>query len=269
MDPFTNQFKRRLAAGDVQIGMWTSLAHATAAEIVAGSGFDWILIDAEHAPNPAATVLTQLHAAQGSSAAVIVRPPSSSAGELQPLVDIGVNTFLLPMVEAADQAVDAVAALRYAPRGRRGVATTRASRWGRVPDYWKRADDEICVVAQIETVPALAALEEIAAVDGVDALFFGPSDLSASMGLLGQPNHPHVQDVVADAIARTRAHGSPAGVFATVAETAARYVAAGATIVAAGVDTSLLATASAQLAGTYAALRDSSTSGTLSVKEHA
>lgn len=259
MDAFTNQFRRRLRADDVQIGMWTSFAHPVAAEIVAGAGFDWLLIDAEHATNPPASVVGQLQAAQGSPTSVLVRPPNSSAAELQPLADVGVNTFLVPMVESAEQARDAVAAVRYPPRGHRGVATTRASRWGRVANYWERSDDEMCVIAQIETVAALSALEQIASVDGVDALFFGPSDLSAALGHLGQPNHPEVQAAVVEAIGRALAVGKPAGVFATQPETAARYVAAGATIVAAGVDTTLLAAATTQLATTYAPLRDRST----------
>lgn len=255
VDPLVNRFKHRLAAGDVQVGMWTSFAHPVAAEIVAGAGFDWLLIDAEHAPNPPATVLTQLQAAQGSPTAVIVRPPNAAAGELQPLADVGVTTFLLPMIETPEQAADAVAALRYPPRGRRGVATTRASRWGRVPDYWQRADAEMCVIAQIETVAGLAALEAIAGVDGVDAVFLGPSDLSAALGRLGEPNHPDVQTVVSDAIRQARAAGAAVGVFATATETAGRYADAGATMIAAGVDTTLLAMATAQLADNYAPLR--------------
>lgn len=261
MDALTNRFRARLLAGDVQIGMWTSFAHPVAAEIVAGAGFDWILIDAEHATNPPEAVLGQLHAAGASPASVIVRPPNSSAAALQPLADVGVTTFLVPMVESAEQAADAVAALRYPPRGSRGVATTRASRWGRVADYWSRVDGEMCVVAQIETVAALTALEQIAAVDGIDALFFGPSDLSAALGYLGQPNHPEVQAVVVDAIGRARAAGKPVGVFATVLETADRYVEAGATMIAAGVDTTLLAQATSQLASTYAPLRDRAAGG--------
>jgi 4-hydroxy-2-oxoheptanedioate aldolase len=198
-------------------------------------------------------VLAQLLAIGGSPTQPIVRAPSSRPADLQPLVDTGATTFLVPMVESGEQAAAAVAAVRYPPRGTRGVATTRASRWGRIADYWQRADDEMCVVVQIESVAGLAAIEEIAAVDGVDALFVGPSDLAAALGHLGRPGHEDVQTAVQGAIGRSRAAGRPVGVFATDATAARRYRDAGATFLAAGVDTTILASATAALAASYGA----------------
>ena len=198
----TNTFKQALKAGTPQIGLWASLADPYVAEALATAGFDWLLIDGEHAPNDLRSVLGQLQAV-GSAASFdasshpthpIVRPPIGDVVLIKQYLEIGAQTLLIPMVDTAEQAARMVAATRYPPRGVRGVgsAGARSSRWSGVPDYLHGADAEICLLVQVETTTGLANLAEIAAVEGVDGVFFGPADLSASMGLLGQPAHPDV-----------------------------------------------------------------------------
>src|SRR5215204_2417895 len=181
MDFPVNKFKQRLRAGEQQVGLWSSLSSAAATEVLGDSGFDWILIDTEHAPNETPMVADQLRAASMGSASPVVRPAWNDQVILKRLLDVGVQTLLVPFVQSAEEAARAVAATRYPPRGIRGVASVhRANRYGRAPDYFARADDEMCVMVQLETRVAVDALEEIAAVEGVDAVFIGPSDLSAS-----------------------------------------------------------------------------------------
>jgi len=187
----TNQLKRALHEGRAQIGLWSSLSSHITVEVIAGSGFDWLLLDTEHSPNEPTMIHSQLQAMQGSATAAVVRPAWNDPVLFKRLLDIGVQTLLVPFVQNADEAKRAVAATRYPPDGVRGVATTtRASRYGRVKDYLKRANDEICIVVQIETRVSLGNLEAIAAVDGVDGLFIGPSDLAADLGHLGDNAHP-------------------------------------------------------------------------------
>src|SRR5829696_7653546 len=182
-----NKFKQNLTSGKQQIGLWSSLSSAAATEILCDSGFDWILIDTEHPPNETPMVADQLRAASMGRASADVRPAWNDAVILKRLLDVGVQTLLVPFVQSAEEAARAVAATRYPPRGMRGVASVhRANRYGRVTDYFARADEEMCVLVQLETRAAVDALEEIAVVDGVDGVFIGPSDLSASMGFLGQ-----------------------------------------------------------------------------------
>lgn len=235
-----NGFRRGLATGEPQYGLWVSLADPVAAEIAAWSGYDWVLIDGEHAANDARTVLAQLQAVQATATSPIVRPPSGDPVRIKQFLDVGAQSLLVPMIDDAEQAAAVVAATRYPPRGIRGVASTRASRWGRAEGYWERADEELCVVVQVESQTGLANIEQIAAVEGVDAVFVGPADLGASMGYLGRPTHPDVRAVVAGAIARIVATGTPAGVLATTREAAVEYVHAGATMVGLGMDTALL-----------------------------
>ena len=195
----TNTFKQALKAGTPQIGLWASLADPYIAEALATAGFDWLLIDAEHAPNDLRSVLAQLQAV-GSAASftasphpthAIVRPPIGDVVMIKQYLEIGAQTLLIPMVDTAEQAARMVAATRYPPRGVRGVgsAGARSSRWSGIPGYVHGADAETCLLVQVETTTGLANLAEIAAVEGVDGVFFGPADLSASMGLLGQPTH--------------------------------------------------------------------------------
>ena len=206
-----NLFKRALKAGRRQIGCWAALASPTAIEILAGAGFEWLVIDAEHGPNDVHTVLPQLHAAAIGTAHLVVRPPWNDPVLVKRYLDIGVQTLLMPFVQNAEEAERAVAATRYPPRGVRGfAAATRASRFGRTRDYHQRCAEELCVLVQVETRTALGNLEAIARVDGVDGIFIGPGDLSADLGHLGNQGHPDVRAAIEDAIARIRATASPA-----------------------------------------------------------
>jgi 4-hydroxy-2-oxoheptanedioate aldolase len=249
-DVMTNRFKRALKAGDKQIGLWLSLMNGYTAEICAGAGFDWFLIDAEHSPNTLENILHQLQAVAPYGTAPMVRPPNRDPDMLKLLLDMGVQNFLLPMVESAEAARALVRAVRYPPQGVRGVGHVlgRASRWGRVGNYLKRADDEICLVVQIESRAGLDNLEAIAAVDGVDALFVGPADLSASLGHTGDTAHPEAAAAIDSALGRIVATGKPAGTITGGAAATKKLFDRGYTFVAAGVDALLLAGAADRLA---------------------
>jgi 4-hydroxy-2-oxoheptanedioate aldolase len=237
-----NPLKRALRERRPQIGLWSMLASPVATEIAAGSGFDFLVLDMEHAPNELTAIRDQLQAMQGSAAAPVVRPPWNDTVVFKRLLDVGAQNFVVPMVQDADDARRAVAATRYPPRGVRGVAVaTRANRFGRVTDYLQRASDEICVHVQIETRAALANLEAIVAVDGVDGLFIGPSDLAADFGQLGNSAHPEVRRAIDDAIARICATGKVAGILAPIEADARHWLALGATFVAVGSDLGVLA----------------------------
>ncbi|MGA9913860.1 MAG: 4-hydroxy-2-oxoheptanedioate aldolase [Paraburkholderia sp.] len=248
-----NTFKRALTEGKPQFGLWAALADAYVTELLATAGFDWLLIDNEHAPNDVRSTLAQLQAVAAYASHPVVRPVRSDSALIKQLLDIGVQTLLLPMIDTAEQAADAVAATRYPPQGIRGVgsALARASRWNRIPDYLLTASDELCVVVQVETVLGMENLSAIAAVDGIDGVFFGPSDLSASMGLLGKPGDASVREAICKGIGMVRDAGKAAGVLAPDPGIAAEYVAAGATFVAVGTDTGLLSRAAADLAASY------------------
>jgi len=247
-----NRLKRALRDGQAQIGLWSSLSSHVAAEIVAGAGFDWILIDTEHSPNELADVHRQLQAMQGSAASAVVRPAWNDPVAFKRLLDLGVQSLLVPYVQNAEEARRAVAATRYPPDGIRGVATTtRASRYGRVKGYLGRAHEEICVIVQIETRAALAGLEAIAAVEGVDALFIGPSDLAADMGHLGNSAHPEVRAAMDDAIGRIRATGKAAGTLTAVEADARRWLDVGCNLLAVGSDAGILARQADALASKF------------------
>jgi 4-hydroxy-2-oxoheptanedioate aldolase len=248
-----NPFKRALRAGRQQVGLWSSLAHPTSVEILAGSSFDWLLLDMEHSPNDVNMVLSQLQAAaSGGNAHPIVRPPWNEAVIIKRLLDAGAQTLLLPFVQNADEARRAVAATRYPPDGVRGFASSaRAQRYGRVKDYHARAADELCVLVQVETPEALKNLEAIAAVDGVDGIFIGPGDLSSTMGMLGRQNHPDVVSTIEAAIRRIVATGKAAGILTSDETLARRYIAAGTTFTAVGSDVGLLVRGAEQLAGKF------------------
>lgn len=248
-----NEFKRRLGEPGVQYGMWVSLADPVAAEISASAGFDWIMIDAEHSPNDLRTLLSQLQAAYGYPVSPVIRPPRGDSVLIKQYLDIGAQTVLIPMVETAEQAAEMVAATRYPPKGIRGVSTSRASRWGRADNYWSEVDDEMCVLVQVETIKGMANLMEIAMTDGVDGVFIGPSDLGAALGHLGDARHPNVVDSVCEAISMIVAAGKPAGVLSVQPDLARKFRNAGATFVAIGVDTSLLAKGTASLIESFRA----------------
>src|SRR5689334_5490627 len=212
-----NLFKQAIREGRPQIGLWSSICSNLAAEVIAGSGFDWILVDTEHAPNELPMVFGQLQALVGGTAAPVVRPAWNDMVLMKRLLDVGVQNFLVPYVQTPEEARAAVAATRYPPQGIRGVAVThRANRYGRVKDYFKRANDEICVLLQIETRLALKNLEAIAAVEGVDGLFIGPSDLAAALGHLGDNGHPEVRAAIEDAFKRIHKAGKATGILAPV-----------------------------------------------------
>lgn len=247
-----NTFKQALREGRPQIGFWVSLANAYSTEIVAGSGFDWLLIDGEHSPNDPPSVLPQLQAAAAYPVSAIVRPAWNDKVLIKRYLDVGAQSLLIPYVQTPQEAADAVAAVRFPTRGVRGVAgTTRASRFGRVADYTARAEEEICLLVQIETRAGLDNLEAIARTDGIDGVFIGPADLAAGLGHLGQIGHAEVQSAIREAIQRIRACGKPAGILATDEASTRRYMEWGTTFTAVGLDAMLLARESEKLARLY------------------
>jgi 4-hydroxy-2-oxoheptanedioate aldolase len=252
MDLPLNHFKRAILEGRQQIGLWVSLANPYAAEIVAGSGFDWLLIDGEHSPNDPTTVLPQLQAAAPYPVSPIVRPAWNDKVLIKRYLDVGAQSLLIPYVQTVEEALAAVAATRFPTRGVRGVAgVTRASRFGRVTHYANRADQELCLLVQIETREGLDNLEKIAKVDGVDGVFIGPADLAAGLGHLGEQGHPEVQAAIKDAIARIKACAKPAGILATDEASARRYIEWGTTFTAVGLDVMVLARETEKLAAKF------------------
>jgi len=248
-----NTFKQALAAGRTQIGLWLGLADPYPAEICAGAGFDWLLIDAEHGPNDVRTVLAQLQAVAPYPVHAAVRPVDGDPARIKQLLDAGAQTLLVPMVESAEQAAALVAAMHYPPRGVRGVGTAlaRAARWGRIADYVQGAGAQLCLLVQIESRRGLENLEAIAAVDGVDGVFIGPADLAASLGHPGDSAHAEVRAAIESGIDRIRAAGRAAGLLAADRALARAYLARGAQFVAVGVDTVLLGRAAAELAASF------------------
>jgi 4-hydroxy-2-oxoheptanedioate aldolase len=248
-----NDFKSALYERRAQIGLWAAFADPYVTELLATAGFDWLLLDAEHAPNDVRSVLHQLQAAAPYPVHCVVRPPIADPVLIKQYLDLGAQTLLLPMVESAEQAEQIVVATRYPPQGTRGVgsALARASRWNRLPDYLENADQEICVLVQVESARALAQVREIASVPGVDGVFFGPADLSASMGYLGNAGAQSVQEVIRAGINAVIAMGKAAGILSSDRVLARGYLALGATFVAVGADTTLLAVASRALAAEF------------------
>ncbi len=244
-----NAFKHDMAAGKLQIGLWCSLCSNIAAELVSYSGFDWLLLDTEHSPNEVPDILSQLQASARGTAHSIVRPAWNDPVLIKRYLDIGAQTLLLPYVQNAEEAKRAVEATRYPPHGIRGVTGSgRAAKFGRITDYLKTANDEICVLVQVETREALAQIDKIAAVPGVDGVFIGPSDLSASFGHIGNPAHPEVQKAIEDAGKRIRVAGKGAGILTGNEDEARRYIGWGYNFVAVGTDLVLLARATDSLA---------------------
>ncbi|WP_119153438.1 4-hydroxy-2-oxoheptanedioate aldolase [Caldimonas tepidiphila] len=247
--PCPNPFKQALIERRARIGLWLSLADAYSAEVCATAGFDWLLIDGEHAPNDVRSVLPQLQALAPYPAHPVVRVVAGEVPLIKQVLDLGAQTLLVPMVDTPEQARQMVSAVRYPPRGIRGVgsAIARASRWNARGDYLDVADDEVCLLVQAETVTAMRNLPAICAVDGVDGVFIGPADLAASMGHRGHPEHPEVQDAIESAIATIVASGKAAGILVSGPAPARRYLELGATFVAVGVDVLLLANAARSL----------------------
>lgn len=253
MDFPENLFKKRLLAGELQYGLWLGLSEIFSAEICAGAGFDWLLIDAEHGPNDLRTIFAQLQAIAPYGSQPVVRPPQGDHVLIKQLLETGVQTLLIPMVESAAQAAHLVEAMRYPPQGIRGVGSSiaRASRWGRIGDYADEANGQMCLLVQVETRAGLEQLDGILAVEGVDGVFFGAADLAASFGLLGQPNHPDIVAMIERGLTRVAACGKAGGVLCGDRDLVNRYREAGARFLAVGVDSMLLAAATSSLCAAY------------------
>lgn len=237
-----NSFTHAIAAGDKQLGLWISLNSPFAAEVTAPAGFDWALVDMEHSINDYFSVLGQLQAFAATETTAIVRPEWNDPVAVKRLLDIGAPGLLFPMIQSVEEARKAVAATRYPPHGIRGFSGgTRANKFGRVTDYTDRVDAETTVLLQIETRAAIEQATDIAAVDGVDGIFFGPADIAADIGRLGQPLHADVWDLIRPAAGRLRDMGMPVGTLVNDAEFATELLNEGFTFVACGTDTSLLA----------------------------
>jgi 2-dehydro-3-deoxyglucarate aldolase len=235
--PFPNRFRAELCAGKRLIGCWCSLANPITTEVLGLAGFDWLLLDGEHAPNDMITFVPQLMALKDSASAPVVRPSWNNPVEIKRLLDGGFCNFLIPFVESADEAKRAVAATRYPPQGIRGVSVAqRGNRFGTVAGYFEGVNEQICVMVQIESGKGVAAAAEIAAVDGVDGIFIGPSDLAAGLGHLGNANHADVQAAMASVFAAAKTAAKPIGILAPVEADARRYMAMGATFIAVGSD---------------------------------
>ncbi|HXP83169.1 MAG TPA: 4-hydroxy-2-oxoheptanedioate aldolase [Bryobacteraceae bacterium] len=252
-----NTLKAALARGEAQIGLWLSLANAYCAELCAGAGFDFVLIDGEHAPNDVPSVLAQLQAVAAYPVQPVVRAPIGDPVIIKRLLDIGAQSLLIPLVETAEQAEMLVRAMRYPPEGIRGVgaAVARASRWSRIPDYLNTAARELCLIVQVETQKGLEHIDSIAKVEGVDGVFIGPADLSSSLGHRGDPEHPEVQAAIESAIARIRAAGKAPGILWTEELRTRRYIELGCTFVAVGLDGLLLARSAEALAKKFKGAR--------------
>lgn len=244
-----NLFKQALREGRAQIGLWQALANPYTVEISAGAGYDWLLLDGEHAPNDVPLLVAQLQAMKGTASHAIIRPPIGETWIIKQMLDIGAQTLLIPMVDSKEMAKTMVKSVRYPPHGVRGVgaALARASAFNRIADYLPTANDEICLLLQVESRAGLEALDAIALTDGVDGVFIGPADLAADMGYLGKPGAPEVQAEVEKALAKIQSHGKAAGILIGDVSLAKRYLELGATFVAIGNDVTLLATATTKL----------------------
>lgn len=248
-----NPFKSALRRGEKLIGLWLSMAQPYSAEVCATAGFQWLLIDGEHAPNDVRSTLAQLQAVAAYPGHPVARVVNGDPALIKQLLDIGLQTLLVPMVDTPEQAASLVAATRYPPDGLRGVgaAVARASRWGARRDYLDTANDDTCLLVQVETAKALGNLQRICAVDGVDGVFIGPADLAASMDHRGRPGHPAVQAAIESAITTIVASGKAAGTLTGDTALARRYLELGASFVAVGIDVTLLAQGTRRLAAEF------------------
>jgi len=243
-----NRFKRAIQKREIQIGLWTGLANHISMEILKDAGFEWILIDMEHYPNEIPLLAGQLQALEGGSATPIVRPPWNDPVWVKRILDQGVFSLLFPMIQTAGEAELAVAATRYPPKGIRGVSYNhRGNRFGRVSNYLEKIEDELCVLVQIETQKALANIEDIASVNGVDGVFFGPADLSCDMGFPGQLGHPDVSKAILNGHEVVKRLGKPTGILTGIENDARMFIEAGMNFVAVGSDLALLARGSEAL----------------------
>jgi len=252
MDLPQNSFKRALKAGKPQIGLWSSLSSNYSVEVIAGAGFDWILLDTEHSPADLENLLTQLQAAAPYPAHPVVRVPWNDMVTMKRVLDIGAQSLLVPYVSTDEEARKAVSYTRYPPAGVRGVAgTTRATRFGRIKDYARRAHEEICVLVQVETQAALDNIDAICAVEGIDGVFIGPADLHASMGFPGEIANPKVKPLIDEAIRRIRKRGCAPGILTPSEADARHWLECGALFVAVGADVGILARGAEALAAKF------------------
>ncbi|MSQ52110.1 MAG: 2-dehydro-3-deoxyglucarate aldolase [Betaproteobacteria bacterium] len=248
MDLPRNEFKNALAAGKPQIGLWSSLSNSYCVEVIAGAGYDWILIDTEHSPADLENVLGQLQAAAPYSTEAVVRVPWNDMVTIKRTLDIGARSLLIPYIQTEEEARNAVAYTRYPPQGVRGVAgTTRASRFGRIKGYSRSAHQELCVLLQVETELGLTNLEAIAKVEGVDGVFIGPGDLHASLGYVGETNNPKIVPIIDEALRRIRKCGKAPGILTGVEADARHWLEVGGLFVAVGTDVGILARESEKL----------------------
>lgn len=249
---FPNQFRKDLIAGKQLIGCWCSLASPITTEVLGLAGFDWLLLDGEHSPNDVLSFVPQLMALKDSPSAPVVRPQWNDTVQIKRLLDAGFHNFLIPFVQSADDARAAVAATRYPPQGVRGLSVSqRNNRYGTVKDYFKVVNDNIAVMVQIENMTGVEAIDEICGVEGVDGVFIGPGDLSATMGYIGNPAHPEVQAVIARICASAKAHGTPVGILAPAEADARRYLEMGISFVAVGSDLGVFRNATQALRDKY------------------
>jgi 4-hydroxy-2-oxoheptanedioate aldolase len=247
-----NAFKQALVSRSLQIGLWSTLCSNIGAEVIAHSGFDWILLDTEHSPNELPNLVSQLHAMTGGTASPVVRAAWNDPVLIKRILDVGAQSILLPYIQTVEEAASAVQAVRYPPKGIRGVsASSRASQYGRVKDYLTQADSQIALIVQIETRSALSQLAAISEIEGIDGVFIGPADLSASLGHIGQIQHPETQAALKDAAAQLARLGKAAGILASSEAAARQYIEWGYTFVAVGVDTRLLAASADALAQAF------------------
>ncbi len=253
MNSIENHFRTAIKAGKQQYGIWNGIPHSYSAEILAGAGFDWVLIDAEHGPFDINQIVIQLQAMSRYPVTPIVRIANADAVYMKTLMDAGVQSFIIPMIESAEIAEQMAQALRYPPEGIRGVGTAlaRAAQWNRVNNYFSLANDQMCLITQVESIKGVAALDQILAVDNVDVVFMGPADLAGTMGHLGQPGHPEVKAVVMDCIKKISAAGKVPGVLTSSKELIQEYKAQGAKMIGVGLDTIILAKATKELAEHY------------------
>lgn len=248
-----NTLKAALQQGQAQIGLWMSLGSPYTAEICAGAGFDFVVVDAEHGPNHVPLVLHALQAIATTGTQAVVRPAIGDVVMIKQLLDIGAQTLVVPLIETAEQAELMVRAMRYPPGGIRGVAgaIVRASRWNRVEDYLNQADREMCLIVQVETRKGLDNIEAIAAVEGVDGVFIGPSDLSSSLGFRGKPDAPEVKAAITEAIGKIKKAGKAPGTLWSEEKGSRQWLEMGVTFMAVGSDVALLATATKNLAALF------------------
>jgi 4-hydroxy-2-oxoheptanedioate aldolase len=248
-----NSFLKKIKENPSTFGIWNNFPNPLIMEVLAGAGFDWVLIDAEHGPFDLSTILPQLQAIAAYDTALIVRPPSGDPVFIKRLLDMGVQTFLVPMVNSAQEAAELVRCMRYPPAGNRGIgaALGRASQWNRIDDYLVAANENMCLIVQVETKGAYEQLDEILAVEGVNGVFFGPADLSASLGYVGQMEHPQVVEIVENGLERTRAAGKIAGTISLSIEGAKHYEKCGANMIGVGADALLFAGAARHLAAQF------------------